>query len=228
MRTERINSGRAASTQNGAGPRPMLDSLAWSMATPQERARFIDMVGVADIEITLNAIKPTWGPNRREYRRFSHTWKSRRRDPDSNLRVAETASNCRVRTEGALPPHASRDTANFDLVVLRRATLWSGLFSPEPAPRSRGKPPCSPACMVAWALTSVVRRSAPASAALHGQPENVGVLRDYGLFVDKPGDFVKKPMSACTGREIMTEVLAICVSRRRRKGSWRPPSAFPA
>ena len=40
-----------------------------------------------------------------------------------------------------------------------------------------------------------------------GQPEDVSVLWGYGLFVDKPGDFVKKPMSACTGREIMTEVL---------------------
>ena len=40
-----------------------------------------------------------------------------------------------------------------------------------------------------------------------GQPEGVSVLWGYGLFVDRPGDFVKKPMSACTGREIMTEVL---------------------
>jgi oleate hydratase len=32
------------------------------------------------------------------------------------------------------------------------------------------------------------------------------VFWGYGLFVDKPGDFVKKPMAACTGREIMTEV----------------------
>ena len=40
-----------------------------------------------------------------------------------------------------------------------------------------------------------------------GQPEDVSVLWGYGLFVDKLGDFVKKPMSACTGREIMTEVL---------------------
>jgi oleate hydratase len=40
-----------------------------------------------------------------------------------------------------------------------------------------------------------------------GQPENVNVLWGYGLSVDKPGDFVKKPMSACTGREIMTEIM---------------------
>ncbi len=40
-----------------------------------------------------------------------------------------------------------------------------------------------------------------------GQPDGVNVLWGYGLFVDKSGDFVKKPMSACTGREIMTEIL---------------------
>jgi oleate hydratase len=40
-----------------------------------------------------------------------------------------------------------------------------------------------------------------------GQPDDVSVLWGYGLLVDKPGDFVKKPMSACTGREIMVEVL---------------------
>jgi oleate hydratase len=40
-----------------------------------------------------------------------------------------------------------------------------------------------------------------------GQPEDVQVLWGYGLFVDVPGNFVKKSMSACTGREIMTEIL---------------------
>jgi oleate hydratase len=40
-----------------------------------------------------------------------------------------------------------------------------------------------------------------------GQPDHVSVLWGYGLLVDRPGDFVNKPMSACTGREIMTEVL---------------------
>jgi oleate hydratase len=39
------------------------------------------------------------------------------------------------------------------------------------------------------------------------QPEGVFVFWGYGLFVDKPGDFVKKPMSACSGREIMTEII---------------------
>ena len=40
-----------------------------------------------------------------------------------------------------------------------------------------------------------------------GQPEGVQVFWGYGLFVDIPGNFVKKPMSACTGREIMTEIV---------------------
>jgi oleate hydratase len=40
-----------------------------------------------------------------------------------------------------------------------------------------------------------------------GQPEGTSVFWGYGLAVDKPGDFVKKPMSACTGREILTEIL---------------------
>jgi oleate hydratase len=40
-----------------------------------------------------------------------------------------------------------------------------------------------------------------------GQPVDVQVLWGYGLFIDKPGNFVTKPMSACTGREIMREII---------------------
>jgi len=40
-----------------------------------------------------------------------------------------------------------------------------------------------------------------------GQPEGVSVFWGYGLSVDAIGNFVKKPMSACTGREIMVEVM---------------------
>ena len=39
------------------------------------------------------------------------------------------------------------------------------------------------------------------------QPEHVNVFWGYGLNIDKPGDFVKKPMAACCGREIMAELL---------------------
>lgn len=40
-----------------------------------------------------------------------------------------------------------------------------------------------------------------------GQPADVQVLWGYGLRVDQPGNFVGKPMSACTGREILMEML---------------------
>ena len=40
-----------------------------------------------------------------------------------------------------------------------------------------------------------------------GQPDDVSVFWGYGLSVEKLGDFVRKPMSACTGREILTEIL---------------------
>jgi len=40
-----------------------------------------------------------------------------------------------------------------------------------------------------------------------GQPEGVGVCWGYGLTVDAPGNFVTKPMSACSGREIMIEIM---------------------
>ncbi len=40
-----------------------------------------------------------------------------------------------------------------------------------------------------------------------GQPADVSVLWGYGLSVGAPGNFVKKAMAECTGREIMTEVL---------------------
>ena len=55
----------------------------------------------------------------------------------------------------------------------------------------------------AWLASIVI----PHQPHFIGQPEGVSVLWGYGLSVDKPGDFVKKPMSACTGAEIMTEVL---------------------
>ncbi|MFA5332731.1 MAG: oleate hydratase [Methanoregula sp.] len=40
-----------------------------------------------------------------------------------------------------------------------------------------------------------------------GQPDDVQVCWGYGLFVDKPGNFVQKPMAECTGREILEELL---------------------
>jgi oleate hydratase len=40
-----------------------------------------------------------------------------------------------------------------------------------------------------------------------GQPSDVQVFWGYGLSIDKLGDFVKKPMSHCTGEELMIEVM---------------------
>lgn len=39
------------------------------------------------------------------------------------------------------------------------------------------------------------------------QPENIFVFWGYALFPDRIGDFVKKPMSECTGEEILIELL---------------------
>ena len=38
------------------------------------------------------------------------------------------------------------------------------------------------------------------------QPENIFVFWGYGLFPDRIGNFVKKPMSECTGEEILLEL----------------------
>jgi oleate hydratase len=54
-----------------------------------------------------------------------------------------------------------------------------------------------------WLLSIVV----PHQPHFVGQPEGVDVAWGYGLKVDEPGDVVRKPMSACTGREIMREVM---------------------
>ena len=55
-----------------------------------------------------------------------------------------------------------------------------------------------------WLLSIVL----PHQPHFVGQEERATVFWGYGLFIDKPGNFIKKPMSDCTGREIMTEVLA--------------------
>ena len=40
-----------------------------------------------------------------------------------------------------------------------------------------------------------------------GQPDDINVFWGYGLFVDQDGNFVKKPMSDCTGEELLIELL---------------------
>lgn len=55
----------------------------------------------------------------------------------------------------------------------------------------------------AWLMSIVL----PHQPHFIGQPQDVKVFWGYGLSVDRPGDFVRKPMAQCSGREIMTEVL---------------------
>ncbi len=54
-----------------------------------------------------------------------------------------------------------------------------------------------------WLVSIVI----PFQPHFIGQPAGVSVVWGYGLAVDAPGNFVEKPMSACSGREILTEVL---------------------
>jgi oleate hydratase len=39
------------------------------------------------------------------------------------------------------------------------------------------------------------------------QPDHVQVFWGYGLLIDRPGNFITKPMSECNGEEIMEEIL---------------------
>ena len=55
----------------------------------------------------------------------------------------------------------------------------------------------------AWLASIVI----PYQPHFIGQPDDVSVLWGYGLSVDAIGDFVKKPMADCNGREILTEIL---------------------
>jgi oleate hydratase len=54
-----------------------------------------------------------------------------------------------------------------------------------------------------WLLTIVLNHQ----PVYREQPEDITVWWGYGLFPDKPGDYVGKPMAACTGQEILREVL---------------------
>ncbi|WP_328394158.1 oleate hydratase [Nocardia sp. NBC_00416] len=49
------------------------------------------------------------------------------------------------------------------------------------------------------------------------QPSDTFVWWGYALFPDKPGNTVDKPMAACTGREILEEVLShLAIDKRER------------
>ncbi|MDX2390744.1 MULTISPECIES: oleate hydratase [unclassified Streptomyces] len=55
----------------------------------------------------------------------------------------------------------------------------------------------------AWLLTIVLNHQ----PHFRDQPDDTFVWWGYGLFPDREGDFVRKPMRDCTGREILDEVL---------------------
>jgi len=55
----------------------------------------------------------------------------------------------------------------------------------------------------AWLMSIVV----PHAPHFANQPEGVHTLWGYGLFVDRQGDYVHKPMAECTGQELLTELV---------------------
>lgn len=54
-----------------------------------------------------------------------------------------------------------------------------------------------------WLMSIVVA----AQPHFKNQPDDVTVFWGYGLYTDKVGDYVKKPMKECTGEEILKELL---------------------
>jgi oleate hydratase len=54
-----------------------------------------------------------------------------------------------------------------------------------------------------WLLSIVV----PYQPHFRDLPPDTYTLWGYGLFIDNPGDHVKKPMAECTGKEIVTELV---------------------
>ncbi len=54
-----------------------------------------------------------------------------------------------------------------------------------------------------WLCSIVI----PAQPHFANQPANVEVFWGYALYVEKPGNFVAKPMQECSGREIFAEFL---------------------
>ncbi|RJF85563.1 oleate hydratase [Sphingomonas cavernae] len=55
----------------------------------------------------------------------------------------------------------------------------------------------------AWLMSIVV----PHQPHFRDMPPDTFTLWGYGLHIDKPGDFIKKPMSQCTGHEILAELV---------------------
>lgn len=54
-----------------------------------------------------------------------------------------------------------------------------------------------------WLMSIVVA----AQPHFKNQPEDVTIFWGYGLYTDRIGDYIKKPMRDCTGEELLTELL---------------------
>lgn len=54
-----------------------------------------------------------------------------------------------------------------------------------------------------WLMSIVVA----AQPHFKNQPQDTTIFWGYGLYTDKPGNYVKKPMRDCTGEEILTELI---------------------
>lgn len=54
-----------------------------------------------------------------------------------------------------------------------------------------------------WLMSIVVA----AQPHFKQQPEDITIFWGYGLYTDKDGNYIKKPMRNCTGEEILTELL---------------------
>ena len=77
-----------------------------------------------------------------------------------------------------------------------------------------------------WLLTIVLNHQ----PHFRDQPEDTFVWWGYALFPDREGDFVKKPMARCTGREILDEVLRHLRFEERQQildGSIVRPAMMP-
>mgnify|MGYP000273120500 CR=1 FL=1 len=74
-----------------------------------------------------------------------------------------------------------------------------------------------------WLLSWTLNRQ----QQFRDQPKDQLCVWVYGLFTDKPGDYIKKPMRDCTGKEICMEWLYTSVCPRIRSRIWRPTAPTP-
>ena len=66
-----------------------------------------------------------------------------------------------------------------------------------------------------WLMSSTVA----AQPYFAGQPEDVTIFWGYGLHPEAEGDYVKKPMKDCTGREVLREYLGHLHINEERAGA---------